>query len=239
MERIRAINRRINKKGFYFTMDALFSSFLLIVGLILISNYLVKEPTTESIDFISPDLLVALSELKMSEVNSTFVSTYLGSSSHTNLNYTVLEQIGTYWATNETNLAVNLTDYLLRNLFPNNTGVSLVIENNVIFNKTQVKLSNLLTGERMITGITEGAPITGATSSAYLRRISDKRTSSFVYFGGFVGQGNLSVYTEDLPSDVNSASITQMEMEVDAGGHFALYINDALCDDFTPSGGDR
>ena len=220
-----------NKKGFYFTLDALFSSFLLVGGLLLISQYLVKEPTTESIDFISADVLSALSELRMSEVNATFVSTYLSSSSHTNPKYTVLEQIGAYWATNEPTLAINLTEYLLKNLFPNNTGVNLVIEGDTIFNKTHDKLpANLLTGERMITGIMAGGPLTGATSSAYLRRISDKSTSSFAYFGGFVGQGKITVRLDNLPSDITTSSnVREMFLEGEFDSDFNLLINGANC----------
>jgi len=231
MEHIRRMNKRINKKGFYFTLDALFSSFLLVGGLLLISQYLVKEPTTESIDFISADVLSALSELKMSEVNATFVSTYLSSSSHTNLKYTVLEQIGAYWATNEPTLAINLTEYLLKNLFPNNTGVNLVVEADTIFNKTHGRLpANLLTGERMITGIMAGGPLTGATSSAYLRRITDKRTSSFAYFGGFVGQGKISVRLDNLPSDITTSSnVREIFLEGEFDSDFNLLINGANC----------
>jgi len=231
MEHIRRMNKRINKKGFYFTLDALFSSFLLVGGLLLISQYLVKEPTTESIDFISADVLSALSELKMSEVNATFVSTYLSSSSHTNPKYTVLEQIGAYWATNEPTLAINLTEYLLKNLFPNNTGVNLVVEADTIFNKTHDRLpANLLTGERMITGIMAGGPLTGATSSAYLRRISDKSTSSFAYFGGFVGQGKITVRLDNLPSDITTSSnVREIFLEGEFDSDFNLLINGANC----------
>ncbi|MBW2990347.1 VWA domain-containing protein [Candidatus Woesearchaeota archaeon] len=227
--------KRINKKGFYFTLDALFASIILIGGLLLISQHLIKEHPRESIEYLSTDILVTLSNLKMGEVNNTFVNVYLMGSPNTDLNLSVLEQLGTYWATNETDLAINLSEYLLVGLFPNNTGMDLVIESDTLFEKPLADSTDLVTGERMITGIMEGAPLTGSTSSAYLRRIDEKRTSSFLYFGGFVGQGNISLFIDDIPGDVDSSVINKIEMEVDAGTDFSLYINGDHCDDFTPN----
>ena len=229
------ISIKTNKKGFYFTFDALLASIILIGGLLLISQYFVKEHPRESIEYLSTDVLSALSELRVSEINSTFVNTYLIGSPNTNLNFSVLEQIGTYWATNETELALNLSEYVLENMFPNNTGMNLVIESDVLFEKPLANASNLMAGERMITGIMQGAPITGSTSSAYLRKIEDKRTSSFAYFGGFVGEGNISTFIDDIPSDVTNESISMVEMEVDAASPFSLYINNDKCGDFTPT----
>ncbi|MBU1198348.1 MAG: VWA domain-containing protein [Nanoarchaeota archaeon] len=223
-----------NKKAFYFTLDALFASIILIGGLLLISQHLVKEHPKESIEYLSSDVLLVLSELQMSEVNSTFVGNYLDSS-YTNLNISVLEQIGTYWAVNETELAMNLSSYILQGMFSNNTGVNIVIESDTIFEKTKSAVSERVSGERMITGIMQGAPLTGATSSAYLRKIDDKRTSSFAYFGGFVGQGNLSFFLEDIPDDVSSEDISMITLEVDAASSFTLKINSDTCDTFSPT----
>ncbi|MBW3001325.1 VWA domain-containing protein, partial [Candidatus Woesearchaeota archaeon] len=228
-------NIRRNKKAFYYTMDALFAAMLLVGGLLLISQNLVKSYARESIEYLSTDVLIALSELQMSEINSTYVNNNLMGSSYTNLNLTVLEQIGTYWAANETNLALNLSEYVLNNVFPNKTGMNLVIESDVLYQKNWSESNTLVTGGRMITGIMQGAPLTGSTSSAYLRKIDDKRDSSFAYFGGFFGQGNVSIFVDGLPSDVDNETITMVEMEVDAGGQFALYINGDKCGDFTPT----
>ena len=233
MERI--IKKKFNKKGYYFTLDAFFASIILIGGLLLISQNLVKEHPKESIEYFSVDLLSALSELRVDELNTTYVNNVLMSSPNTNLNLSVLEQIGTYWAANETNLSINLTRYLLRDLFPNNTGVRLVIESDTLFEKPLLPQRNLRASERMITGIMQGAPLKGSTSSAYLRKIEDKRTSSFAYFGGFVGQGNISVFLENIPSDVTPDDITRMTLELDAGGSFILKINGDTCGSFTPS----
>lgn len=224
------IKTRMNKKAFYFTMDAMFSAFLLIAGLMLITQYLVKQPVTESIDFTSSDLLSALGELKMSEVNATFVNTYLASNDNTNLNLSVLEQIGAYWATGNKTLAINLTQYVLAELLPNNTGASLSIGGDLLYEKqSSQNPRNKLTGERMITGIEEGAPLTGATSSAYLKKIQNKNTYSFAYFGGFVGQGIISVMIENLPSDISVDNVHEMFLQGEFDSDFDFIINSQKC----------
>lgn len=235
--RINKINKKmINKKGYYFTLDALLASIILVGGLLLISQHLGNEPPSEGIEYLSTDVLAVLSELKMDELNSTYVTNNLNGSNITDLNLSVIEQIGSYWAANETNLSQNLSNYVLQYLFPNNTGMRLVIEGDILFEKPLTTTNNLMVGERMITGIMKGAPITGATSSAYLRKIDDKRTSSYAYFGGFVGQGNISVFLKGIPDDVTPADITRMILEVDAGEAFTLTINGNPCDTLIPTG---
>lgn len=229
------IRIKTNKKGYYFTMDALFASIILIGGLLLISQHLVKEQPRESIEFLSADILISLSELGMDEINSSLLSYLKTQSNNTDSNLSVLEQIGTYWAADENLLAINLSQEILENVLPNNTGMNLVIESDILFEQPRTQQTDLRTSERMITGIMKGAPITGATSSAYLRKIDDKRTSSFAYFGGFVGQGNISVFLENIPSDVSSSDITKMTLELDAGGDFTLKINGDTCGTFNPT----
>jgi len=228
-------DRRRGKKGFLFTTDALLASILLIAGLLLISKFLVKEHPRESMEYLSSDVLFVLSNLKMSDVDSGFVISQLSGSAFTDMDLSVLEQLGTYWAANETELAANLTNFLLGGFFPNNTGIQLMIGTETLFQKNTSRNTDVYAGDRMITGVMQGEAITGSTSSAYLRKISDKRTKSYAYFGGFVGQGNITVFSEEIPSDVSSATISSMEMELDAANPFSLFINSVKCGDFTPS----
>jgi hypothetical protein len=224
-----------NRKGFMFTMDALLASAILVGGLILISQNLIKEHPRENLEYLTTDVLTVLSELRIDELPDSLQS-YLNTSPNTNGNLSVLEQIGTYWATGEIAFAQNLSDSILQNLFPNNTGMHLTFENDVVFEHSQTvgSTDDLVAGERMITGIAQGAPLSGSTSSAYLRRISDKRTSSFAYFGGFVGQGEISAAIERIPTDVDASDITKIIVELNAVAPFNLYINGIFCDLLTP-----
>ena len=238
--RMRKIRRRIghDKKGFLFTIDALLASIILIGGLLLISKFLLQTHPEESTEYVTVDTLSALAELKMGEINSIFVSTNLTPDNNTNItnvNFSVLEQIGTYWALDATHdgqsLAEILAAYVLNNLFPNNIGIDLTINGTVFFSKPIDNINNRRVAERMITGIKANiSNITGSTSSAYLQRIQDKRTSSFAYFGGFVGQGNITSTME-----LGDVSITNMTLEIDValGSTFNLRINGGQCNTST------
>jgi hypothetical protein len=241
MKKTRAsLLRRGCKKGFIFTMDAFLASTVLIAGLMLLSLYSVSESPKESIQYTSTDILTALSELRMGELPPNVLNYYVVSSIYTNENLTILEQIGTYWAINQTtelSLATNLSTYFLEGLVQNNTGLELNINFNYttqqLFRKDVGQKVELHTANRMITGVEQGREIEGSTSSAYLRKITDKRTSSYAYLGGFVGQGNITVLL-DVPEDVTSGTVTKMVLEGDFGSNFSLYINGNNCGNFSP-----
>jgi hypothetical protein len=221
------------KKGYYFSLDALLASVLLVGGLLLISQFNVYERNTEQIDYLSKDFLMSLSELKMYELNNSNVTELLGPALKPNIS--VLEQIGELWATNQTSLAVTLTELLVDSLVPELYGFRVDLGQDTLYQKNISPTTDLVISRRMITGIEKGQPLTGATGSGYLRKISDKKTSSYVYFGGFVGQGNITVQVEDIPQDVEPEDITGITLEADVESSFDLYINQDYCDSLTPS----
>ena len=225
---------RLSRKGFIFTMDAFLAASILILGLVLISRYSVSEHPRESVQFTTTDLLSALSEMRMGDLEPSLFAYYDGASFYTSENLSILEQMGTYWAANQTGLASQLANQALSGLLQNNTGIELTIGSDTLFQKNTSFNTDVYVADRMITGVLQGAPLTGSTSSAYLRKITDKRTKSFAYFGGFVGQGNLTI-SIDVPSDVTSSDVTKMAIEVDAGGNFTLYLNGNYCAGLSPT----
>lgn len=235
-----------NKKGFMFTLDALLASLILVGGLLLISQHLLEEAPNQHLEYLSTDVLSSLAELRMSDLeitNNSFVNNLTELSNNTDLNLSVLEQIGTYWAVGQPELATNLSNYVLNNLLPANMGVNLTIQGlsygfasdnvDVLLDKSFSQAgtpSSVVVGERMITGINKGSPLTGSTSSAYLRRIQNKTTNSFAYFGGFIGQGRITVRLDNLPPDINdSGSVREMFLEGEFDSDFDLLINNHHC----------
>jgi len=223
-----------SRKGFMFTFDAVLAATLLIGGLLIISHHLVSEHPKENLEYITMDVLSTLSELNMSEIDSSFRTINLSNSADVNIS--VLEQIGTYWAKGETTYSTSLASQVLSNILPSGMGFNLSMQGNVsvaehvLFNQSQLEVTNLVVGQRMITGIVNGSPLTGSTSSAYLRRVDDKRTSSFVYFGGFIGQGNITALF-----NLGNVSITNIKLEMDValGSNFSLIINGGQCNTST------
>jgi hypothetical protein len=226
---------KMGKKAFLLTLDAFLAASILIAGIILLSQYSVKEPARESIQYATTDILNALSEIEMNELEASKLSLYKSSSIYTNENLTIIEQVATYWAANQTDLARNLTQLFVENLLDDNTGMELVMGSESLYLKNSPGQTDVFASERMITGVLQGAPLTGSTSSAYLRKISDKRTTSYAYFGGFVGQGNITIRLENLPTDISNSTITEFTLEGEFDGNFTVYVNGASCANFTPN----
>ena len=219
----------ITKKAIFYTMDALLASMLLIGAVMLI--YYTYSPDDTSIEqqtFISQDVLTVLSELKMSEINNSFVTSEIQSGDIVDLNKSVLDQIGEYWALNKLDNATTLLQLLINDSLPKDMGVKTSMGNNTLLLRNVSGKTNSVSSNRMIAGIEQGKPITGSSGTASLEKIRNKKTSSYSYFGGFVGQGNISINI-NLPTDFNSSRLIDALIKVDTPGTFKIYINSIQC----------
>jgi len=157
----------------------------------------------------------------------------------------ILDQIATYWAINSTPNseeminASNLAREYLERLLPEGVGYKLLVENDEIanssWNPNRTKESEAtikINSERLLVGYAKGLPVRGLVARASLNSINEKITSAYLYFGGFVGQGNISRELF-LP---NGSNIISAYMEMNVGDRFKLYINGQECGEFTPSG---
>lgn len=218
------------KKGLFFSVDAFFAIMLLIIGVTLIANYTFRDISTKQIDLLSKDLLTSFGEMKVSDVNDSWVRDQITYGYITNTDNTVLEQIGAFWATGQIEKAENLSRILVKDLVPLRYGVGIIIDDDVIFiqNKSTDAI-NLVSSRRMITGIEEGLPIEGSSAVALIRKVKAKKTSSYAYFGGFLGQGDMSVLLENLPADMNSSTVKDITLEGYFGGDFRMEINGVQC----------
>ena len=219
------------KRGFFFTIDSLVGASIIIIGLLLVNSFYIVEPSYTSLDYTSHDLISALSTLRINEVTNPYVDELISAGEITNTDNSILEQIGEFWVLNKTELCQGLAENMTFGLFPSNIGFSIAIGNDEIFRKETPATQNLVSARKMISGYEKGRPISGLTARAYLKSIREKKTASFAYFGGFVGQGNISRELEYIPSD---AIIDNAFIEFDAGTDFNFYINGVLCGSFSP-----
>jgi len=219
------------KKGFLFTIDSIIGASIIITGILLINSFYIFEPSYTSISYTSHDLINALSRLKISEVNNLYVDELISSGEITNTDNSILEQIGEFWVLNKADLCQELAENITSGLFPSNIGLSIAIGDEEVFRKDAPTNHNLVSARKMISGYEKGRPVSGLTARAYLKSIREKKTASFAYFGGFVGQGNISRKLEYIPSD---ATIDNAFIEFDAGTNFNFYVNGVLCGSFSP-----
>jgi len=223
------------KKGYFFTLDALFGIILIGMALVLTSKYYISEIEQPQLNYYSYDLINSLSNIKITEVDDPYVAYLISQGEIINYNNSIIEQIGEFYVLNKTGLATNLSHIVFENLIPDKYGFEIVIESDTIYYNDSISPLNteLVSSRRLISGIEKFKPIRGATSKVYLDSIESKLFSTYLYFGGFVGQGNLTGFINDIPADAN---ISFLYLEVDAGTDFSLFINNNLCSDNLTSG---
>ncbi len=215
----------MNRKGMYYIFDALLAGVLLMGVLILIVS-MSDDSTYSSPNFLSQDLLNALSTIKVHELPADDLAS-ISNQDDLYLNISVFEQIGRFWALNYSSDASLLADIALSSLNLSKQ-VTLRVGGEDIYTVGSFVLDDVFISRRMIAGIDKGKPVTGTSASAYLRRIRDKKTSSYAYFGGFTGQGNISKKLI-LPSDFTLARLISAELKAEIPSDFRVFVNGVLC----------
>lgn len=230
-----AISQKMKKKAVYFTIDAIIGVTIILFSLALISTFSVTQREEANVQFLSSDLVKVFTHLKVNDLNNNFTKTLIANGSITRLNNSVFEQLGEFWAEGNDDIAqqfiANISDELIADVF----GFSILLDGEVMYTNNK-QLNNLLISSRkIISGIAKDRPVEGFTSRAFLKSIKEKKFTTYAYYGGFVGQGNITVFIDDIPSGV---SILDMELELDAGSLFNFFVNGNPClGPYTPSGG--
>src|SRR3989344_2878516 len=211
-----------NKKAYLLSLDA-FIALIIILGVVLFI-----KPTSVQVSHdvkLQEDLISVLSSLKIGEVNNSYVRQLIIDGKITNLNQSVLEQIGEFYANSDPdaeNLAQNILD-----------GLNVKENIGLYFNNIPIAIfgtlnpsdsENIWTSRQIISGIQQGDSIKGYSSRAFL--FSEKKVDYF-YFGGYIGDGNITLKI--------SGDITSIDIESVFSGNFDLYINDVFAQTYTPS----
>ncbi len=210
-----------NKKGYFFSLDALIA-LLLIIGVVL---FIKPSQTQVSYDSrVHEDLLSVLSDLQIGEINNSYVKQLIANGDIKKLNQSVLEQIGEFYASSNplaNQLAQNILDSLA---LRDNTGLYF---NDVLIASTgNTSFSNaltVLTSRQIISGIINGSSATGFSSRAFL---TAENKIEYFYFGGYIGDGNI---TAEIEGEVISANIEGVFSR-----DFDLYINDIYASSHSP-----
>lgn len=226
---IRKIKKR-NKKGYYFSLDA-FIALVIVLGVILFIKPGIKQVTIE--EHAHEDLMFVLSELKISEINNSYAE-YLrtnGFVEEGDENISVLEYASKLYATGDITNSSNLIESILvddlnitnKNIIIYFGGIPFAGVSNIPIEDAE----DVQATRQIISGIQHvgaGNSTKGFSARAFLT--SSNRVDYF-YFGGYIGDGNISVKVED---DLVGASI-----EGAFGGNFTLYINNQSAGTYAPT----
>ncbi len=211
----------IKKRGMFFTIDAILATSIIIIAIILASSYYVKETKTETIDYMGHDLVRVLTNLKVNEIDNDYVSLLISEGNITR-NNTILEQIGEFWSEDKIGQASELTRNITSSLIPKRYGFGIWVNDELIYTRNIPIRRSLVSSRKLISGIAKDKPVEGYTSRVFLSGLKEKTVYSYIYFGGFVGNGNITVNIT-LPGEI--INITEVYMEMAASNNFSLLIN--------------
>jgi len=219
----------MKNKGIYYSMDALLAGVLFISVILILFQNSFYEPHVDQQSFLAQDLLASFGAIKLGDVNYALVENELATGDFVTENNTVLDLIGIYWALNQTDNATDLISYFVNGTIPEQLYVQLTLGDDALYPyQNSTNPSNIISGRRMITGIAQGKPLSGFSSSAYLKKVRNKKISSYAYFGGYYGQGNVTVNL-DLPSDFSSIRLLDAILKIETAGTFDLLVNGDVC----------
>ncbi|MBU2634333.1 MAG: VWA domain-containing protein [Nanoarchaeota archaeon] len=209
-------------KGYLFSMDALISLLLVLMLIVLLPSFYLHKPEIKHLNYLSTDVTNTLSTLKVGEIDNAYVKSLIQNGNITNTNNSILEQIGEFWALGREDEALLLIDNTITPFIPGTYGYGIWINNDLIFSNNKTSEKYLIVARDLVSGIQKGEAVYGLTTKAFLKSINQRTTSSFAFFGGYVGDGKISKYLI-LPSTISS--INEGYFELDIGNDFDLYVN--------------
>ena len=197
------------KKGFFFTIDSIIGASIIVIGLLLVNSFYIVEPSYTGLDYSSHDLINALSELRINEVNNPYVDELISSGEITNTDNTILEQIGEFWALNKTDKAGNLTKEFTDDFVDENLGFGFYIRGEEIYFRDKSQNGISITSKKMISGIQRHRTREGFTARAIATKVTKNTTDVFMINpkGSSHGPGNTAEIIKNFY--INSSDITK------------------------------
>ena len=227
-----------NKQGFFFSLDALVSMIIIILTLV-VAFPIIKYSTYDTA--MQGDVMNVLSTLQIGEINNTYVQGLISVGKITDLNKSVLEQIGDFYTSDPTS-AKNLADSVLSGINTReNVGIWFCDESNnncemiSSFNTTPYETSKSVEVDKQeISGIQKGKTAVGFMAKAWLKKINSKETS--IVLRGDVMCGGWSsgwcgfdpanaTYLLDIPADAVNITGEWYHEPVIFGENIQMFVN--------------
>jgi len=221
----------VNKKGVFFSTDALIAIIIILLTLIVVfplMRYNFYETSLPS------DVINTFSNLKVGEIENAYIKDLIAQGKIKDLNKTILEQIGEFYVTNIT-LAKGMGNAVIEELDADDN-VGIWYGNKLIASKNKSSFEDadhIEVTRQTISGIKEGESVTGFSSRSYLQ---NSYKSELFYFGGYIGDGNISINL------TYAGQLENVNLEITANKEFDVYINNIFSghyqdsiSDFTPA----
>ena len=183
----------VGKKGYIFTTDALIALSIIILILVVASGiHIQKSGSALNREYLSEDLINILSDMKINETNNAYVENLITGGTITNLDNTVLEQIGEFWAEGNETVAADIFQNISNGLIPENNGYGLWIDGELVYSDNKTAEKSLITSKSMISGITKNQSRVGYNARAFAHKT--KKNTTLVVKGDVISSSVRSPY---------------------------------------------
>ena len=212
------------KKAYFFSLDAFIAVMVVIAVIALVPSFYLANKSSDQTVYFSSDLIDILAAKKLGSINNSELQAVINSSNKNILNRTVLEQALRYRITGNDYKAEEMIRIVASGLLPEDYGFGVWAEgyDEAIYSEGPAVRDELLSSKQMISGIERSRAIEGISSRVFLTGINQRISSSYSYFGGYEGDGNL---TKKLYIPLSVNNISSASMELDVNSDFELYIN--------------
>ncbi len=144
----------MNKKGVFFTIDAIIAAGIIFSVVIFTSSLYVEAPPTIHLNYLSNDLISTLSTVTVGEINNEYINSL--DPSDVNRDNTVLKQIAELWASGELEKAKKTMSNVTALFIPDNIGFGLWIDDEAIYIKDMPIGKSLISTKKIISGVEKG-----------------------------------------------------------------------------------
>jgi len=225
------------RKGFVFTTDILIGSTLVILILLIFAFYefesILPEKRYEKLTYIAEDTMDLLTNWKASDIQDKPTVNRLiaeGVLTERDLDKSVLDLIASFWYADNKTIARNISEEVLEGV-AEDVCVNLTVDSLTIYSSCPTPGKEIAVATRIESGYEPGKPAFGYIARAFLTAIKGKRDSSYAFFGGYVGDGNITRYITLYGLN----EVLNATMVLDVGDDFDLYINGNYIDGFNPT----
>jgi Mg-chelatase subunit ChlD len=211
------------KKGVFFSTDALIALMIIMFAVLLVVPFNFQSKRETSIHY---DIMDTLSELKVSDINNSYVQTLIDNKVINDTDKTLLEGVGELYIIDK-NLATNVLDEIFSNL-STNKNIGIWYDDTLVYSRNTTSIESaerIDVATQIISGISNASgSVTGFAARAFLG--SDLK-SKYFYFGGYVGDGNISVNVS------YAGNLSSVVMELVVNRDFSVYVNGDFVDNYT------
>lgn len=219
--------------GQLFTIDALIATGILLGTIILITS-IGTDHGSQNEQILAHDLIRALSAIPVSESTAPLIAELRGNGTVEPLQMerSILEYTSELWANGNLTLAERIITNVSEHV-SNMSGFSTLINEEALYTNAAAQPRTISRTTRLVSGINKSQPVRGYSARMQFSASSNRTTSTFAYFGGFSGQGDVEVVLRDLPSDIEASRVVSFSMEAAISQDVEVTVNTVSCGTFT------